>query len=127
MNLRGDAEMTNDKDRLAGATHELEDELDRTKPFGKTDPEALRKDPSEVRAPRSKPGVATDDQSGPQQGSAEDTESLAADNQNRPLSTPSPAPQKVAGAGPAIAERSKDAKAPAGTAARQPGAFKKDR
>jgi hypothetical protein len=37
--------------------------------------------------------------------------------------TPSPAPEKVSGAGPAIAEHSKDAKAP--RAGRQPGAYKK--
>lgn len=38
--------------------------------------------------------------------------------------TPSPAPQKTSGAGPAIAEHSKDAKAP--KAGRQPGAYVKD-
>ncbi|RWB69534.1 MAG: hypothetical protein EOQ50_26270 [Mesorhizobium sp.] len=38
--------------------------------------------------------------------------------------TPSPATEKVAGAGPAIAEHSKDAKAPKG--GRQPGAYVKD-
>jgi hypothetical protein len=37
--------------------------------------------------------------------------------------TPSPAIEKVAGAGPAIAEHSKDAKAPKG--GRQPGAYVK--
>lgn len=37
--------------------------------------------------------------------------------------TPSPATEKVSGAGPAIAEHSKDAKAP--RAGRQPGAYKK--
>lgn len=41
--------------------------------------------------------------------------------------TPSPAAEKVTGAGPAIAERSKDAKAIQGTAGRQPGARTKDR
>jgi len=40
------------------------------------------------------------------------------------LSTPSPATEKVSGAGPAIAEHSKDAKAPKG--GRQPGAYVKD-
>jgi hypothetical protein len=38
--------------------------------------------------------------------------------------TPSPAVQKTSGAGPAISEHSKDAKAP--KAGRQPGAYKKD-
>jgi hypothetical protein len=38
--------------------------------------------------------------------------------------TPSPATEKVSGAGPAIAEHSKDAKAPKG--GRQPGAYVKD-
>lgn len=38
--------------------------------------------------------------------------------------TPSPAPEKVSGAGPAMAEHSKDAKAPRG--GRQPGAYVKD-
>lgn len=37
--------------------------------------------------------------------------------------TPSPAPEKVSGAGPAIAEHSKDAKAP--KSGRQPGAYVK--
>ncbi len=37
--------------------------------------------------------------------------------------TPSPATQKVSGAGPSIAEHSKDAKAP--KAGRQPGAYVK--
>lgn len=37
--------------------------------------------------------------------------------------TPSPAPEKVSGAGPAMAEHSKDAKAP--RAGRQSGAYKK--
>lgn len=51
------------------------------------------------------------------------------DGQNPPArqATPSPASEKLAGAGPAIAERSKDAKAAKGTAARQPGAFVKDK
>ena len=43
---------------------------------------------------------------------------------NRPGSTPSPDTQKVSGSGPAIAEHSKDAKAPKG--GRQPGAYVKD-
>ncbi|HEV2503777.1 MAG TPA: DUF2934 domain-containing protein [Mesorhizobium sp.] len=44
---------------------------------------------------------------------------------NRSLqATPSPATEKTSGAGPAIAERSKDAKAPKG--GRQPGAYIKD-
>lgn len=38
--------------------------------------------------------------------------------------TPSPAPEKISGAGPAVAEHSKDAKAPRG--GRQPGAYVKD-
>jgi len=38
--------------------------------------------------------------------------------------TPSPATEKVSGAGPAIAEHSKDAKAP--KTGRQPGAYVKD-
>jgi len=38
--------------------------------------------------------------------------------------TPSPAPQKTSGLGPAIAERSKDAKAP--KSGRQPGAYVKE-
>lgn len=38
--------------------------------------------------------------------------------------TPSPAAEKVSGAGPAMAEHSKDAKAPRG--GRQPGAYVKD-
>ncbi len=38
--------------------------------------------------------------------------------------TPSPAPQKTSGLGPAIAERSKDAKAP--RSGRQPGAYVKE-
>lgn len=40
-------------------------------------------------------------------------------------STPSPATEKVSGAGPALAERSKDAKAP--KTGRQPGAYVKDK
>lgn len=39
--------------------------------------------------------------------------------------TPSPATQKTSGVGPAIAEHSKDAKAPKG--GRQPGAYVKDK
>ncbi|TPM95044.1 hypothetical protein [Mesorhizobium sp. B2-1-3A] len=39
--------------------------------------------------------------------------------------TPSPATEKVSGAGPALSEHSKDAKAPKG--GRQPGAYVKDR
>jgi hypothetical protein len=46
------------------------------------------------------------------------------DGQQPARATPSPATQKVSGAGPAIAERSKDAKAP--KAGRQPGAKAKD-
>ncbi|MBZ9740873.1 MULTISPECIES: hypothetical protein [unclassified Mesorhizobium] len=38
--------------------------------------------------------------------------------------TPSPATQKTSGAGPAVAEHSKDAKAP--RSGRQPGAYVKD-
>ncbi|ARP68432.1 hypothetical protein A9K65_034365 (plasmid) [Mesorhizobium sp. WSM1497] len=38
--------------------------------------------------------------------------------------TPSPAPEKISGAGPAVAEHSKDAKAPRG--GRQPGAYVED-
>ncbi|TPM44168.1 hypothetical protein FJ964_19940 [Mesorhizobium sp. B2-3-2] len=38
--------------------------------------------------------------------------------------TPSPAAENTSGAGPAVAERSKDAKAPRG--GRQPGAYVKD-
>jgi hypothetical protein len=47
------------------------------------------------------------------------------DGQNTPSrATPSPATEKTSGAGPAISEHSKDAKAP--KAGRQPGAYKKD-
>jgi hypothetical protein len=46
------------------------------------------------------------------------------DGQNPGMRTPSPATEKVAGAGPALAEHSKDAKAPKG--GRQPGAYVKD-
>ena len=47
------------------------------------------------------------------------------DGQNPPgLATPSPATEKTSGAGPAISEHSKDAKAP--KAGRQSGAYKKD-
>ena len=42
----------------------------------------------------------------------------------RQPATPSPDSRKFAGAGPAVAERSKDAKAPKG--GRQPGAYVKD-
>ncbi|MBZ9777072.1 hypothetical protein [Mesorhizobium sp. CO1-1-8] len=46
------------------------------------------------------------------------------DGQNPPRQgTPSAAPEKTSGAGPAIAERSKDAKAP--KSGRQPGAYVK--
>jgi len=41
----------------------------------------------------------------------------------RPTKTPSPATQKTSGVGPAMAEHSKDAKAPRG--GRQPGAYVK--
>jgi hypothetical protein len=46
------------------------------------------------------------------------------DGKNTKRSTPSPSTEKASGAGPAIAERSKDAKAPKG--GRQPGAYVKD-
>lgn len=47
------------------------------------------------------------------------------DGQNPPKRrTPSPATEKVSGAGPAIAEHSKDAKAP--KSGRQPGAYVKE-
>jgi len=46
------------------------------------------------------------------------------DGQDSGMRTPSPATEKVAGAGPALAERSKDAKAPKG--GRQPGAYVKE-
>lgn len=46
------------------------------------------------------------------------------DGTNPSRATPSPATQKVVGSGPAIAEHSKDAKAPKG--GRQPGAYVKD-
>lgn len=46
------------------------------------------------------------------------------DGQNPKRPTPSPSTEKVSGAGPAIAEHSKDAKAP--TAGRQPGAYVKE-
>jgi hypothetical protein len=46
------------------------------------------------------------------------------DGQNPGMRTPSPATEKVAGAGPALAEHSKDAKAPKG--GRQPGAYVKE-
>ncbi|RVD57581.1 hypothetical protein EN828_05440 [Mesorhizobium sp. M2D.F.Ca.ET.185.01.1.1] len=46
------------------------------------------------------------------------------DPQPKPA-TPSPATEKVSGAGPAIAEHSEDAKAPKG--GRQPGAYVKDK
>ena len=47
------------------------------------------------------------------------------DGQNPPgRATPSPATEKTSGAGPAISEHSKDAKAP--KAGRQTGAYKKD-
>lgn len=57
-------------------------------------------------------------------GEVEDT-THQSDGQNsscRP--TPSPATQKTSGAGPAVAEHSKDAKAP--RSGRQPGAYRKD-
>ena len=46
------------------------------------------------------------------------------DGQNRRHPTPSPSTEKTSGAGPAVAERSKDAKSP--KAGRQPGAYVKD-
>ena len=46
------------------------------------------------------------------------------DDTARKRATLSPAPQKTSGLGPAIAERSKDAKAPKG--GRQPGAYVKE-
>lgn len=46
------------------------------------------------------------------------------DGVNSPRRTSSPAPEKVSGLGPAIAEHSKDAKAP--KSGRQPGAYVKD-
>ncbi|WP_274626560.1 hypothetical protein [Arvimicrobium flavum] len=42
----------------------------------------------------------------------------------KPRETPHPSTEKVSGAGPAMAEHSKDAKAPKG--GRSPGAYKKD-
>ena len=45
------------------------------------------------------------------------------DGQRAKRSTPNPSTEKVSGAGPAIAERSKDAKAP--KTGRQPGAYVK--
>lgn len=48
----------------------------------------------------------------------------SADDQAKRHATPSPAPQKTSGLGPAIAEHSKDAKAPKG--GRQAGAYVKD-
>jgi hypothetical protein len=57
-------------------------------------------------------------------GGAED-EPHQSDGRNTPRrATPSPATQKTSGAGPAISEHSKDAKAP--KAGRQPGAYRKD-
>ncbi|RWC49320.1 MAG: hypothetical protein EOS55_06485 [Mesorhizobium sp.] len=44
---------------------------------------------------------------------------------SRKQPTPSPATEKISGAGPAISEHSKDAKAP--KAGRQPGAYVKDK
>ena len=46
------------------------------------------------------------------------------DGQNPKRPTPSPSTEKVSGAGPAVAEHSKDAKAP--KAGRQPGAYVKE-
>ncbi|MCO5162171.1 MAG: hypothetical protein M9939_13620 [Mesorhizobium sp.] len=48
----------------------------------------------------------------------------SAEDQAKRHPTPSPAAQKTSGLGPAIAEHSKDAKAPKG--GRQPGAYVKD-
>ncbi|OWK21164.1 hypothetical protein [Mesorhizobium amorphae] len=54
-----------------------------------------------------------------------DEKTRQSDGQNPPRpAAPSPDTQKTSGAGPPIAERSKDAKAP--KAGRQPGAYKKD-
>ena len=53
----------------------------------------------------------------------ESKEGSARSNAQSGRPTPSPATEKVAGAGPAIAEHSKDAKAPKG--GRQPGAYVK--
>jgi BRCT domain type II-containing protein len=57
--------------------------------------------------------------------SVEDTEETTghSDGQNPSRATPSPATEKISGAGPALAEHSKDAKAPKG--GRQPGAYVK--
>ncbi|TPM29984.1 hypothetical protein [Mesorhizobium sp. B2-3-4] len=58
------------------------------------------------------------------QGEVED-KTHQSDGQNPPRrATPSPATQKTSGAGPSIAEHSKDAKAP--KTGRQPGAYVKD-
>lgn len=46
------------------------------------------------------------------------------DGQNPKRSTPSPSTEKTSGAGPAVAEHSKDSKAP--KAGRQPGAYVKE-
>ena len=57
-------------------------------------------------------------------GEVED-ETHQSDGRNPPKQpTPSPSTEKTSGAGPAISEHSKDAKAP--KAGRQPGAYKKD-
>ncbi|WFP62154.1 hypothetical protein [Mesorhizobium sp. WSM4904] len=57
------------------------------------------------------------------QGEVED-ETLQSESQNPPgRATPSPAAEKSSGAGPAVAERSNDAKAPKG--GRQQGAYVK--
>lgn len=58
------------------------------------------------------------------QGEVED-KTHQSEGQNPPRRpTPSPSTQKTSGAGPAVAERSKDAKAPKG--GRQPGAYVKE-
>lgn len=58
------------------------------------------------------------------QGEVED-ETHQSEGQNPPgRATPSPATEKSSGAGPSVAEHSKDAKAPKG--GRQPGAYVKD-
>lgn len=58
------------------------------------------------------------------QGKVED-ETHQSEGQNPPRrATPSPATEKSSGAGPSVAEHSKDAKAPKG--GRQPGAYVKD-
>ncbi|MBZ9819986.1 hypothetical protein [Mesorhizobium sp. CA4] len=57
------------------------------------------------------------------QGEVED-KTHQSEGRNPARQTPSPATEKSSGAGPAVAERSKDAKAP--RSGRQPGAYVKD-